>query len=199
MGEIKGHWLEEAQKVEIVMMIEWAKEKGVSVSPACSFFKICRDRVDRWRKKLKEGSDLRNRTPGPENPLHRLLPSEREVVLDIARREEYADLAHRTLAVMAWDLNLLFLSFSSVYRILRAENLIGMRGTQHHHSGRSLPPVRKKITGPNQRWSWDISYLRTCEKSIYLYLYLLLDGYSRKAIHWLVSWHQTAEEARIPS
>ena len=36
----------------------------------------------------------------------------------------------------------------------------------------------------------------TYEKGIYLYLYLLLDEYSRKAIHWLVSWHQTAEEAR---
>ncbi|MFO8164795.1 MAG: integrase core domain-containing protein [Desulfatiglandales bacterium] len=34
------------------------------------------------------------------------------------------------------------------------------------------------------------------EKGIFLYLYLLLDEYSRKAISWLISWHQTAEEAR---
>jgi putative transposase len=71
-----------------------------------------------------------------------------------------------------------------------------MRGIQRQHNGRSIPPVRKELTGPNQRWCWDISYLPTYEKGVFLYLFLLLDEYSRKAISWLVSWHQTAEEAR---
>ena len=70
-----------------------------------------------------------------------------------------------------------------------------MRGIQRPHNGRSLPPVRKELTGPNQRWCWDISYLLTHERGCFLYLYLLLDEYSRKAIHWLISWHQTAKEA----
>jgi len=64
------------------------------------------------------------------------------------------------------------------------------------HNGRSIPPVRKELTGPNQRWCWEISYLPTYEKGVFLYLFLLLDEYSRKAISWSVSWHQTAEEAR---
>ena len=51
--------------------------------------------------------------------------------------------------------------------------------------------------GANQRWCWDISYLRTYERGLFLYLYLLLDEFSRKVINWLVSWHQTAEEARM--
>ena len=88
------------------------------------------------------------------------------------------------------------MSFSSVYRILRSEKLIGMRGVQKQHNGRSIPPARKELTGPNQRWCWDISYLPTLEKGIFLFLYLLLDEYSRKAISWLISWHQTAGEAR---
>jgi len=71
-----------------------------------------------------------------------------------------------------------------------------MRGRQRPHNGRSIPPVRKELTGRNQRWCWDISYLPTYEKGLFLYLYLALDEYSRKAIAWLVSWHQTAEEAR---
>ena len=125
--EIKGHRLEEEQKVDIVVMTEWAKEKGVSVSHAWNFLRSFRRGVYRWRKKLKEESDLRNQTPGPEDPLHRLWPPEREVVLEIARKEEYADLAHRTLTLMAWDLNLFFLSFSSVFRILHPGNLIGLR------------------------------------------------------------------------
>jgi putative transposase len=114
----------------------------------------------------------------------------------MAMKKEYADLSHRILTVTGWDIGSFFVSFSSVYRILRSANLMSMRGSRRQHNGRSLPPVRKKLTGPNQRWCWDISYLRTYEKGIFLYLYLLLDEYSRKVIQWLVSWHQTAEEAR---
>ena len=34
------------------------------------------------------------------------------------------------------------------------------------------------------------------EKGVYLYLYLLLDEFSRKVVHWRIAWNQTAEEAR---
>jgi putative transposase len=157
---------------------------------------IARRRVVRWRKERDRGKGLGNLKPGPTEPVHRLLPVERESVLQMAVKEEYADLSHRILAVTAWDLGLFFVSFSSVYRIMRSENLMLMRGVQRPHNGRSLPPVRKELTGPNQRWCWDISYLPTYEKGIFLYLYLLLDEYSRKALSWLVSWHQTAQEAQ---
>ena len=196
MGEIKGQWLSEEQKLEILIMIEQAKEKGLSATKTCAFWRVNRRRVVRWCRKKKNGQSLRNLKPGPREPVHKLLPDEREAVLQMAKKEEYADLAHRILAVTAWDLGLFFVSFSSVYRILRSSTLMTMRGIQRQHNGRSIPPVRKEITGPNQRWCWDISYLPTYEKGVFLYLLLLLDEYSRKAISWAVSWHQTAEEAR---
>ena len=71
------------------------------------------------------------------------------------------------------------------------------RGPGGAHNGNSKAPVRKDLTGPNQRWCWDISYLMTFQKGVYLYLYLLLDEYSRKAIQWRISWQQTAEESRL--
>jgi len=114
----------------------------------------------------------------------------------MARDETYADLSHRILTVTAWDLGLFFVSFSSVYRILRSEDLIGMRGRNGYHNGRSSPPERKEIDAPNQRWCWDISYLRTYEKGLFLFLYLLLDEFSRKAINWVISWHQKADQAK---
>jgi len=184
------------QKEEIMAMIEWAKEKGISVTRTCALLMISRRRVIRWRKKWKSNEELHNGKPGPKHSLHKLLPEEERAVLDMAGREEYSDLSHRILAVTAWDIDLFFVSFTSVYRILRSSGLMSMRGTQRHHNGRSIPPVRKELTGPNQRWCWDISYILTYEKGLYLYLYLLLDEFSRKVIQWLISWHQTAEEAR---
>lgn len=177
-------------------MTEKAKSKGVSITRTCFLWRINRRRVVRWRRKDKNGQSLENLKPGPRYPRHKLLPAERMAVLHMAKKEEYADLSHRILAVTAWDSGIFFVSFSSVYRILRSAKMTAMRGINKQHNGRSIPPVRKQITGPNQRWCWDISYLPTYEKGIFLYLYLLLDEYSRKVISWLISWNQTAKEAR---
>jgi transposase InsO family protein len=70
------------------------------------------------------------------------------------------------------------------------------RGPARPHNGNSKPPLRKDLTGPNQRWCWDISYLPTLQKGEYLFLYLRLDEWSRKVIQWRISWQPTAEESR---
>ena len=80
---------------------------------------------------------------------------------------------------MGWDKGLFQASFSTVYRILKERNLMTARGPSRRHNGHSKAPVRKALTGPNQRWCWDISYLLTGQKGEYLYL--LLDEWSRKA------------------
>jgi len=188
--------MDEEQKSAIVLSIEEGKTKGVSRTRACAMWMIDRRRVVRWSGMRKRGQGFDNGKPGPKDPVHTLLPEERTAVTAMAVDERYADLSHRTLAVRAWDLGLFFVSFSSVYRILCSEGLMSMRGPHRHHNGRSVPPTRKEITGPNQRWCWDISYLHTYERSLFLYLYLLLDEYSRKAIHWLISWRQRAEDAQ---
>jgi putative transposase len=196
VGKIAGGWLESNQKVEIVLSIEAAKAKGISIIRICRMWAINRRRVSRWRSKLARGKSLENEKPGPKNVVHKLLPAEIAAVLQMATAEQYVDLSHRMLTVTGWDLKLFFVSFSSVYRILRSQGLMSMRGKHRHHNGRSLAPVRKELTGANQRWCWDISYLKTYEKGLFIYLYLLLDEYSRKAINWLVSWNQSAEQAR---
>ena len=106
-------------------------------------------------------------------------------------------MSHRILAITAGDKGLFQASFSTVYRVLKERNLMTARGPGGAHNGNSKAPIRKELTGPNQRWCWDISYLLTFQKGEYLYLYLLLDEYSRKAIQWRISWRQTAEESRL--
>lgn len=71
------------------------------------------------------------------------------------------------------------------------------RGPGGAHNGNPKAPVRKDLTGPNQRWCGDISCLMTGQKGVYLYLYLRLDEWSRKAIQWRISWQQTAGESRL--
>lgn len=180
----------------MLVLLEETTAQGVSIRRSCQVLRINRGRLQRWRERGRKGLTLENGKPGPRKPVHALLPEEREEVLRLARDEAYADLSHRILTVTAWEQGRFFVSFSSVYGILRAEGMTAFRGAYRGHNGRSLPPVRKELSGPNQRWAWDISYLHTFERGIFLYLYLLLDEYSRKVIHWLISWQQTQQEAR---
>ena len=141
----------EEQKTSIVLSLEEAKAKGVTRVHACAMWMINRRRVDRWSGMWKRGQSLANGKPGPKDPVHRLLPAERTAVVAMAVDERYADLSHRTLAVTAWDLELFFVSFSSVYRILCSEGLMSMRGPHRHHNRRSVPPGRR-ARAASGRW-----------------------------------------------
>ena len=196
MGPIAGSWLKEQTKLEILTVIERSQHQGVSARRSCSLLMIEHRRVVRWQEQVRQGRPLTNLLPGSKDPLHRVLPAEIEQIVTLAQSQEYVDLSHRTLAVTAWDQDLFQASFSTVYRVLRERNLMTARGPSRPHNGHSKPPVRKDLTGPNQRWCWDISYLMTGQKGEYLYLYLLLDEWSRKVIQWRIAWQQTAEESR---
>lgn len=196
MGPIAGQWIKEQTKLDILAVIKLSHQQGVSVRRSCVILAIEHRRIIRWQHRARQGQSLANLTPGPQDPLHRMLPGEIDQIVAMARSQEYVDLSHRILAVTAWDKGLFQASFSSVYRVLKAQNLMAARGPGGAHNGHSKAPVRKDLSGPNQRWCWDISYLMTFQKGVHLYLYLLLDEWSRKAIQWRISWQQTAEESR---
>jgi len=197
VGPIGQQWIQEQTKLEILTVIESSQEQGVSARRSCSILAIEHRRVVRWQQRARQGQSVADLKPGPTEALHRVLPEEIEQIVALAKREEYGDLSHRTLAVTAWDKGLFQASFSTVYRILKERNLMTARGPGGAHNGNSKAPVRKDLTGPNQRWCWDISYLLTFQKGVYLYLYLLLDEYSRKVIQWRISWQQTTQESGL--
>jgi transposase InsO family protein len=79
---------------------------------------------------------------------------------------------------------------------MRTEGLTTDRSGRSHRNGNSRKPDRPELTGPNKRWCWDISYLRTSVPGIFLYLYALLDEYSRKVVAFRISWNMTNAEGK---
>ena len=47
-------------------------------------------------------------------------------------------------------------------------------------------------TGPNQTWSWDITRLRGPKRWTSVYLYVLLDIFSRYVVGWMVADRENA-------
>jgi transposase InsO family protein len=114
----------------------------------------------------------------------------------MAKDERYVDDSHRVLTAKGVDCGTLAVSASTVYRVMRHEGLTTDRSGRCHRNGNSRKPDRPELTGPNQRWCWDISYLRTLVKGIFLYLYVLLDEYSRKVVAFRISWSLANAEGK---
>ncbi len=77
-----------------------------------------------------------------------------------------------------------------VYRLLRADNLLCMRKrkflvtTDSHHSRRVYPNLagQMTLTGINQLWVADLTYIRL--ETEFVYLAVVIDAYSRRVIGW---------------
>jgi len=84
-------------------------------------------------------------------------------------------------------------SESSFYRVLRQEKLLAHRErSRPRHHGR---PAEYIARGPNEVWSWDITYLRSALRGQFYYLYLVVDVWSRKIVAWMIAQQESSEIA----
>jgi hypothetical protein len=160
--------------------------QGIAARRSCSILAISHCRVVRWQAYQRQSLGLADGIPWIREVPHRLLPREIERIAAMVKREEYIDCSHRILSVATGEKGLCFASFSTIYRILRAQGLTTARGSGGCHNGHSLIPTGKEATGSNQQWCWDISYLFMLEKGVCTSAYLLPDANSPISCNSLV-------------
>ncbi len=87
-------------------------------------------------------------------------------------------------------------SVSSFYRIARNENLLANR-SRSESTGQKLNRETPHLvaTGPNQIWSWDVSQIRSQERTIRFYLYVIMDIWSRYVVGWRLEDHEQSVHA----
>lgn len=173
-------------------MVVECKSKGINRNRICKLLQIEERRVRNWfsRSTLVDGK------PGPLNAPHALLSEERSAIVTLSKDNRYVDDSHRVLTAKCVDSGIIAVSASTVYRIMRNEGLTTDRSGRSHRNGNSRKPDRPELTGPDQRWCWDISYLQTVVPGIFLYLYALLDEYSRKVVAFRISWSLAHAEGK---
>lgn len=169
--------------------IDEARAAGVCAKAACELLGIDKRTYERWRK--NPGGD-RRRGPNTE-PANKLSDDERKEVVRIANSNEFMDKSPSQIVPILADREQYVASESSFYRILKAEGM-------NTHRGKAKAPTRKKpdeliATAPNQVYSWDITYLKTNVAGVFLYLYFVLDIYSRKIVGYTVHEEQNSDHA----
>ena len=126
-------------------------------------------------------------------PANALSEAERALVVAVATCPTFRDLPPCQIVPILAECGIYVGSEASFYRILREAKLLARRGkarAARHHRPREL-----KANGPNQVWSWDITYLRSPVQGMFYYLYLVVDVWSRKIVGWAVHECQSPEFA----
>lgn len=160
----------------ILESVEAAMSSGSSLARACDVLGVSARTVQRWRR--QGGGDDRRRGP-TEAPHNKLGAEEDAELMEVANSPEFADLSPKQIIPRLADRGRYIASESSLYRRLRARGHL-------KHRGRARPPTRRPraltATGPDQVYSWDITYLPTRIPGRFVYLYLVVDVWSRKII-----------------
>jgi putative transposase len=132
----------------------------------------------------------RNKTEGvakaPRKPSMRALSAgERVEVLDILHSKRFIDRAPDEVVATLLEENKYLCSARTMYRVLASQAEVRERRNQLRHPTYHKPELIAR--GPNEVWSWDITKLKTHMKLVYLYLYVVLDIFSRFVVGWLLA------------
>ncbi len=173
-------------------IVEHAIDAGWSLARVCGVLELDRSRAWRWRARADEHR-LDDLAPGG-NPVHALLDWEVRTILALAEEWGPVDRSHRKLAHRGSYLERVYVSPSTVDRVLAAHGLV-LPGRQ-----RPAPRARKPWPEwveyrPNQVWGWDVTHFMRCRRSPYCFG--IIDLISRKWIATLLSSEESSTQAKV--
>lgn len=166
------------QKVKqtVLNLISEACKSGARKSKAAKLLGLTIRTLQRW-----EQNGITDKRKGSRAvPANQLSEYEKARIVKVLESPDFADSNPNQIVPQLADQGIYLGSESTMYRIQR--KLLMAR-----HRENSLPPRYKKpekliADGPNQLWSWDITYLPSNVRGMFFYLYMVMDLYSRKAV-----------------
>ena len=175
----------------ILPLVAEAEAGGAGLRAACAIVGVSQRTVERWRGR-PDGDDRRC---GPRHQAaNALSASERARVVAVMMAPEHAGLSPKQLVPRLADEGRYLASESTMYRL---QHRLGMRAS--HRADRRTHVTRAttvhRAEGPCQVWSWDITWLPTVVRGRYLYLYLVMDVWSRRIVGWDVCEREAADLA----
>ena len=105
-------------------------------------------------------------------------------LLAVLDSERFADKSPAQVYAILLDEGIYLASVRTMYRVMTLADQVRERRAQAAHPPRVRPEL--VADGPDQVWTWDITKLKGPWRGTYFDLYVMLDIFSRKVIHWEV-------------
>ena len=166
-----------SEKLEIIRLVEGSH---LPIKRTLDKLGIPRTTFYRWYDRyLRLGeAGLEDRSSRPGRVWNRIPDDVRTAVVELAL--EQPELSPRELAVSFTDTKRYFVSEPSVYRILKAQDLIT---SPAYITIKAADEFHEKTVRPNQLWQTDFTYLKVIGWG-WFYLSTILDDHSRYVVAW---------------
>ena len=176
-----------AEKLEIIRLVE---QSHLPVRRTLEKLGVPRATFYHWYDLYRSGGPeaLEDRRPRPDRVWNRIPDQVREQIVKLALDEP--TLSPRELAVRFTDTEKYFVSEASVYRLLKAHDLIT---SPAFIVIKAAEEFKDKTTAPNQLWQTDFTYLKVIGWG-WFYLSTVLDDFSRYIIAWKLCTTMKAED-----
>jgi transposase InsO family protein len=176
-----------SEKLEIIRLVE---QSALPVRRTLEKLGIPKATFYRWYDLYRSvGPEaLGDRSPKPDRVWNRIPDEVRERIIRLAL--ECPELSPRELSVRFTDSESYFVSEASVYRLLKAHDLIT---SPAFIVMKAADAFKDKTTAPNQLWQTDFTYLKVIGWG-WFYLSSVLDDFSRYIIAWKLCATMMAED-----
>jgi len=176
-----------SEKLEIIRLVE---ESTLPVRRTLEKIGIPRATFYRWYDLYDTGGPeaLEDQQPKPDRVWNRIPDDVRERIIRLALDEPA--LSPRELAERFTDTEGYFVSEASVYRLLKAHDLIASAA---FIVMKAAEEFKDKTTAPNQLWQTDSTYLKVIGWG-WFYLSTVLDDFSRYIIAWKLCTTMKADD-----
>ena len=175
----------------VLTTVDDAVADGFTHTWACSLWQVSDDRVHRWRVRRRDVGSLIDAAPGG-NPLHGLMPSEIDKILEIVERWGPVDRSHRKLAYRGSYEGQVWVSPSTVRRVLAAQGLVLPELPARVRSAKK-PWPHWLVWEPNHIWAWDVTHFTAAGRCVFA----IIDLVSRKWIDTLMSVEETTTQVKV--
>ncbi|KZK98591.1 Integrase core domain protein [Pseudovibrio sp. Ad14] len=176
------------EKLEIIRLVEGSHQP---IKRTLELLDIPRSTFYVWYDRYLEGGveALEDRVSRPAKVWNRIPDEIRAQIIEMALDEP--DLSPQELAVRLTDTKGYFVSEASVYRLLKAQDLITSLAYVVIKAGDEF---RDKTTAPTHQWQTDFTYFKIIGWG-WFYLSTVLDDYSRYH-HFLEAVHHNESQGR---
>ncbi len=175
------------EKVEIIRIVE---QSSLSARRTLQQIGVPRATFYRWYDQYQNGGPeaLEDRPARPSRVWNRIPDDVRAAIIELAL--EQSELSPRELAVRFTDERCYFVSEATVYRLLKAHDLIT---SPAFIVMKAASEFTDKTARPNEMWQTDFTYLKIIGWG-WMYLSTILDDYSRYIIAWKLCTTMKAED-----
>lgn len=169
----------------VVFVTQWSEATGIPVKRFLKWLGLSPGKYHNW--KSRQGEDNRHNCQQPRHAW--LLDWERDAIVTFAI--EHPQNGYRRLSYMMLDADVVAVSPSSAYRVLKAAGLLRRQAPKKSGKGDGFHQPER----PHQHWHIDVSYINIA--GTFYYLCAVLDGYSRYIVHWEIRERMLEQDIEI--